>query len=153
MKKALFMLVMLGVLGCGAAEEAPKEEKKRAARPIPVTQFKPTPPKVEKKKPGEPEPPPPYTFGDLVFALQEDAKARGSSGGRLDGIDPRLFKADIRHERVRVVLAEHYKSEINLQSVLKLRDDLCKENKLTPEQVNAVKLDEIAEAFEKTPPQ
>jgi hypothetical protein len=153
MRKVCFALVMLGMLGCGAAEEAPKEEKKRpSVRPIPTTQIKPaTATKVEKKKSGEPEPPPPYTFGDLVFALEEDAKARSGAGGRLDGVDPRRFKPDIRHERIRAVLAEHYKSEITLQSILKLRDDLCKENKLTPEQVNAVKLDEIAEVFEKAP--
>lgn len=154
MKKALLLLVTAGFLGCGGAEEPQaKEEKKRASRPIPVARFKPVEQtKNEKKKqPGEAEPPPPYTFGDLVFALQEDAKARSGGGGRLDGVDPRIFKPDIRHERIRVVIAEQYKTELTLQSILKLREELCKENQLTPAQVDATKLDDITEAFEKNP--
>ena len=153
MKKAFFLLVTLALLGCGAGEEVQvKEEKKRPSRPIPVSGFKSAPVKVEKKHPGDPEPPAALTFGDLVFALQEDAKARNNSG-RLDGVDPRIFKADIRHERIRIIIAEQYNTEITLPSVLKLREELCKANELTPAQVDALKLDEIAEAFEKNPQQ
>jgi hypothetical protein len=155
MKKALFLLVTAGLLGCGSAEEpqAKEEKKQRTSRPVPVAKFKPVEQtKNEKKKqPGEAGPPPPYTFGDLVFALQEDAKARQGGSGRLDGVDPRIFKPDIRHERIRVIIAEQYKTELTLPSVLKLREELCKENQMTPAQVDAIKLDDIAEAFEKNP--
>lgn len=150
MKKCLLLALALGMIGCGASEEpTTKEEKKRSSRPVPMAKLKPNRPKEEKTtKPGEPEAPKPYTYGDLVFALQEDAKAK-QQAGRIDGTDPRIFKPDIRHERIRVVLAENYQSQITLPSVLKLRDELCKANNFTPAQVDAIPLDEVAEAFEK----
>jgi hypothetical protein len=153
MKKYFFVLILLGLLGCGkegTQKQDADEKKKPPPRPIPTS----TPSKKaeeEKKAPKDPQVTLAYTYGDLVLALQEDAKARDflANGGRVTGTDTRLLKPDARHDRIRTVIRDLYMEDMSLANVLKLRDDLCKANELKPDQVNALTLDEVADAFKK----
>jgi hypothetical protein len=155
MKRFAYFVLVLGLLGCGKQEsrENTEEKKKPPSRVIPASDpYKKSPKQESKAAQKEPDKPLVYTYGDLVLAFQEDAKARQylASGGRVTGVDPRLYKADARHEAIRAVIAEQYEgAELNLANVLKLRDELCKANELTPDQVNALPLEEVVKAFKK----
>jgi hypothetical protein len=155
MRRWLCVLLLLGLVGCSKEQEAVKIEKPRSKRQLPIDIPKKLKAKSEEtpKTPEGPARPKPYTYGDLVTALQDDAKAREyqSRGGRLDARDPRLFVPDARHTRIQNILADRYNSrDITLANVLKLREELCKANDVSAEQINAIPLEEIADLFEKS---
>ncbi|OAI39855.1 hypothetical protein AYO40_05340 [Planctomycetaceae bacterium SCGC AG-212-D15] len=157
MKRFLVLLLILGPIGCGKDPAIVKVEKPRAHREVPIETPKKLKAKDEgtsgKKGAGEPEKPKAYTFGDLVTALQDDAKAKDyqSRGGRLDARDPRLFVADARHTRLQRILAERYNSpNVTLPNVLKLREELCKANNYTADDLDKLPLEDVTKAFEES---
>jgi hypothetical protein len=159
MRYCLPVLLVTVVAGCDSKPvkvPAKAPEERRRVRPIPLDKPIRTSAPVVKVKPPQPDDPKhaaPYTYGDLVHALQEDAKAKEyrATGGAVGADDPRIFRPDARHEGIRNIINQRYNEEITLANVLKLREELRKANpELTAADVDKIPLTEVVDAFGKS---